>query len=236
MSQEPKYTKTILCLANSRRPRGRCVAGKEVSGNKFGAWIRPVNAQNDNAISESDMQFENGIAADVLDVLTIPMVLPSPKGHQTENHLIAPDYYWTKQSRATWRQVVEATDAVSGTLWPNGDSSYHGQNDKVSEALAASLDHSLVLIEPATLALIVGPESLYGGGSRRRIRASFTFKNAHYNFVVTDPWIEAQYFAGADGDFQIGNARICVSLSEIINGSAIKLVATVIAPDRAVEE
>jgi hypothetical protein len=232
MSQEPKYTKTILCLANSRRPGGRCVAGKELSGGRPGAWIRPINKENGHAISELDFQLENGTVADVLDILTIPMVQPCPQGHQSENHQIAPDYYWTKQSRANWRQVVEATDTVTGTLWPIGDSSYHGQNDKVSEALAGGLDHSLMLIEPATLALIVGPESQYGGGSRRRIRAAFAFNNMPYNFVVTDPWIEAKYFAGLDGHFQIAGSRLCISLSEIFNGSAFKLVATVITSDR----
>jgi hypothetical protein len=232
MSQEPKYTKTILCLANSRRPGGRCVAGKELSGGKIGAWMRPINGQNGNAVSELDLQLENGTVADVLDVLTIPMVQPSPQGHQTENHLIAPDYYWTKQFRANWQHVVEATDSVTGTLWSTGDSTYHGQNDKVSEALAAGFGHSLMLIEPATLTLIVGPASQYGGGSRRRVRAAFTFDKTYYNVVVTDPSIEAKYFAGSDGHFKIEGSRLCISLSEIFNGFAFKLVATVITPDR----
>jgi hypothetical protein len=95
---KPKYTKTILCLANSRRPYGRCVAGKDVED---GVWIRPINGQNAHAISEADLQLDDGTAADVLDVLTVPMVGPSPLGHQTENHLIAPDYYWVKERRAT---------------------------------------------------------------------------------------------------------------------------------------
>lgn len=232
MSQEPKYEKTLLCLANSRRPGGRCVAGKELTGGKIGAWIRPVNAQNGHAISESDLQFENGTSADVFDIVKVPMVEASPHGHQTENHLISPDYYWTKQSRATWAQIAEATDAVTGSLWPNGDWSYHGTNDKVSEALANGLTNSLLLIAPTNLELVVGPESQFGGGVRRRIRAVFKFNGSHYNFVVTDPWIEAKYFAGADGRFPLVGSRLCVSLAEILNGSATKLVATVITPDR----
>jgi len=232
MSEEPNYAKTILCLANSRRPGGRCVAGKELSGSNIGAWIRPINAQNGNAISELDLQLENGAAADVLDVLTIPMAEPRPQGHQTENHVIAPDYYWTKESRADWEQVIAATDMGTGMRWPTGQSSYHGLNDKVSEAFAAGLDHSLVLIEPTSLTLIVGPESQYGGGSRRRIRAQFMFRRNHYNLVVTDPWIEAKYFARLNGHFEIENSRLCISLTEVFNGSAFKLVATVITPDR----
>src|ERR1700733_238560 len=186
MSQEPKYTKKILCLANSRRPGGRCVAGKEFADGATGAWLRPVNAQNGNAISETDLQYENGKYADVLDLIEIPLVEEKPHGHQTENHLITPDYYWMKRGCATWAQIVDATDNVSGPLWSNPEHSFHGRNDKVPEALANTLTGSLLLIKPSLLDLVVGPESQYGGGSRRRIRADFQFDGVRYNFVVTD--------------------------------------------------
>jgi hypothetical protein len=54
MADDPTYTKTILCLANSRRRGGRCVAGKEFANNSAGPWILPVNVQNQSAISEID--------------------------------------------------------------------------------------------------------------------------------------------------------------------------------------
>src|SRR6266508_2004948 len=227
MPEEPKYTKTILCLANSRRPGGRCVAGKEFADGTAGAWTRPVNTHNHNAISEADLQYENGTSADALDIITIPLIEAVPQGHQTENHKISPDYYWTKEGSATWAQVVAATDSVAGPLWTNGHSSFHGLNDKVSEAEANTLTGSLYLIKPTEVKIIVGPESQYGGGSRRRIRASFVHNGNHYNFVVTDPWAEAKYFAGQDGTYPLENTRLCVSLSEAINGHAIKLVAGV---------
>lgn len=232
MSDEPKYKKTILCLANSRKLSGRCIAGKEVDGGKIGSWIRPVSDRASHEISENDMQYENGQSAKLLDIITIPMIEPRPHAYQTENHLIAADYYWVSKSRATWQQVVAGTDAVQGSLWPNGDSSYHGSNDKVAQAIANGLPNSLLLIEPAKLDLFVGKESVYGGGSKRAIRATFTFNKAQYRFMVTDPWIEEKYFGGPDGTYPIENCRLCVSLAEIIGGSATKLVAAVITPDR----
>jgi hypothetical protein len=63
---------------------------------KLGGWIRPINAQNGSAISESDLQYENGKSADVPDVVTVPMLGARPHGHQTENHLIDPDHHWKK--------------------------------------------------------------------------------------------------------------------------------------------
>ena len=211
MTDRPKYTKTILCLANSRRPSGRCVAGKEFASGKAGAWVRPVNPNNSDAISEADLQYKNGEFADVLDIVSIPMVEAKPHGHQTENEQIDPRFHWVKQSRATWVQIVEATDNVQGALWLNGDSSYHGTNDKVAQEKANTLKNSLVLIKPSRLSLIVGEESQFGGGSRRRVRASIDFNGQHYNFVVTDPWIEDEYFAGKDGTFQIAESRLLLA-------------------------
>jgi hypothetical protein len=232
MPHDPNYEKTILCFANSRRPGGRCVAGKEFANGRLGGWIRPINAQNGSAISESDLQYENGKSADVLDVVTIPMLGARPQGHQTENHLIDPDCYWEKQARTTWAEIVAATDTVTGSLWPNGDSSYHGTNDKVAEALATRLTNSLLLIEPTRLELVVARESQYQGGSKRKVRANFDLNGARYNFVVTDPWIEAKYFARVDGNYPVEGSRLCISLAEAINGLAIKLVATVLTQDR----
>ncbi|WP_316235311.1 MULTISPECIES: dual OB domain-containing protein [unclassified Bradyrhizobium] len=232
MPQAPKYTKTILCLANSRRPGGKCVAGKEFENGNTGVWIRPVNTPNDNAISDADAQYKDGTSADLLDIVLVSMSDAVPSHHQTENHQIDAGFYWTKKGRATWEQIVSATDSVTGPLWSDGDSSFHGKNDKVAEAIANGLTNSLLLVEPSSLALVVAQESKWGGGFERKVRAHFTLNSTEYNFVVTDPWIETEYFAKPDGSYPVNGSRLCVSLSKVINGSAIKLVAAVVTPDR----
>jgi hypothetical protein len=231
MNKAPNYRKTILCLAKSWRPHGHCVAGKIFDNGQAGAWLRPVNAKNGNAASDADLQYQDDTSAGVLDVVSIPFIGPRPESHQTENEDLDPEYYWIKKGGATWAEVVGATDTVAGTLWSNTDSSYHGLNDKVSEAEAATFKQSLYLIKPEQIDLVVGDESLFGGGTQRRIRAYFRFNGVCYNFVVTDPWITAEY-DGKEGTFRIDKCRLCVSLPEVFKGTATKLAAAVITPER----
>src|SRR5690348_12726764 len=103
--------KQVVCLAASWRPGGHCFACKEFNGNDVGPWIRPVNLQNNNAISQTDCRYANGHAANVLDVFTVTLDSPAPKGHQKENYAIAIGSAWTKQAVATWDVVKRATDS-----------------------------------------------------------------------------------------------------------------------------
>jgi hypothetical protein len=167
-------------------------------------------------------------------VIKVTLAQAQPLFHQTENHVIAP-IRWEKLQEATWNHVAAATETTNGALWHDGLRSYHGVNDKVSEAIATTLNTSLMLLEPQTLTLVVAQESKFLGGYDRRVRAEFTYNNTPYNFVVTDPWIEQKYFALADGRYDIPTSRLCLSLPEILNGNATKLVAAVITPENVEE-
>jgi len=226
------YHKTILCLANSRRPKGTCFAGKEFAAGETANWIRPVNASNGGAVSDHDRLYKDNSHADVLDIVRIPLKQPKPNLHHKEDHEIQDDQFWEKVGRATWPQIVGATDNVQGPLWSNGDSSHHGRNDKVSEKIAAKLAGSLYLIAPSRLNLVVGFESAFKKPDVRKVRADFTYGGTTYNFVVTDLVVEKEFFDKGDGTYTINDARLCVSLGEIFYGSAIKLAAAVIKSDR----
>ena len=103
------YTKTIVCLANSRKPpSGRCVAGREVASSGFGVWIRPVSARPTQEISEEERRYQNGTDPKVLDIITISMSGAQPQHHQQENHLVDDGYYWTKSGTVSWRDLLAA--------------------------------------------------------------------------------------------------------------------------------
>lgn len=148
------YQRTIICLANSRKPpSGRCIAGKELGGARAGQWLRPVSARPSREVSEEERRYETGEKAQLLDIVTVPLNSHSPLGHQTENHILAEDYYWTKVGTATWNQVSALIDPFDASFWIQAESTYHGRNDKVSELVAAGIGGSLKLIVPTNLKL-----------------------------------------------------------------------------------
>jgi hypothetical protein len=228
------HRRTVLCLANSRKPpSGRCVAGKEFANQGFGPWIRPVSSRPGHEISEEERQFEDGTSAQVLDIVEIPLLEARALSYQTENHLIDEHRYWTKRGSASWAQVRAAVDDFSGPLWVDGHSTCHGLNDKVPEDLAAGLDSSLKLIQVRQLRLDVVSESGYEGRPpRRRVRAAFGDRAHRYSMVVTDPVIESEYFAKKNGSYTVSDAIVCVSLSEVFSGHVHKLAAAVITRER----
>lgn len=226
------YTSTIVCLANSRKPGGRCVAGREVTGGRLGAWVRPVSARSGQEISWDERQYQDGRDPSLLDVIEIPMTSPQPQHHQTENHLIDPQYYWQKRGSVSWQTTQAAVETVGGPLWVNGFSSSNGENDRVPEAQAHLLRRSLYLVRPEQLVLHVATEGGDFGPPRRRVRARFLLEGYTYRVVVTDPIVESECLREPDGDYEVEGALACVSLSEGFNQYAYKLVAALFTKDR----
>lgn len=229
------YTKAIVCLANSRKPPsgGRCIAGREYHSGKFGEWVRPVSERDTREISEEERRYENGTDPKVLDIVSITMKQPLPHDHQQENHLIDAGYYWETSGRLSWNELLAAVDTPNGPLWENGHSSRHGLNDQVPQSRAATHKRSLYLVRPENLRIVVGIDDNSPYPNRRRVRAHFKLGTATYHLMVTDPPVEREFFAKANGQYPIEEALICVSLSEPYNGDAYKLAAAVITPARA---
>jgi hypothetical protein len=232
MAEEVKYVKKILCLADSRKASGRCVAGREISDKQIGPWIRPVSGREHEEISEEDRRYEDGHFPNLFDIISIPMLRPNPRTYQSENHLIANGNYWKKVGIATWQQIEAALDVVKGPLWANGYQSYGMTNNRVPEAQADKFENSLLLIRPTGLEITVGPRGSQYGPDWRRVRAVFKFNGEPYKLDLTDSIKGGEYRRGQSGTFPVPNAILCVSLGEVYKGNAYKLAAALITQDR----
>ncbi len=227
------YTRTIVCLANSRKPpQGRCVAGREYSADRFGDWIRAVSARPTHELSLKERRYPNGRDPRVLDIIAIPLARPQPEQHQQENHVIDATCRWMKQGELAWPALQSAVEDPAGPLWLNGYSSQHGHNDRVPEACLPQLSRSLYLVRPERLRLVVGVERGEMGLPRRRVRARFQLCEQPYCLPVTDPWMEFEYLSRDDGETVVAEALLCISLSHLYHGFVYKIAATVLLPPR----
>lgn len=221
--------KRIVCLANSRKLSGRCVAGKEWDGRRAVAWVRPVSARPHEEVSEHERQYEDGSDPKVLDILEIPLVGRRPRGYQQENWLLDDKLYWKRVGQVAWGDLTRLEDKPE-LLWINGHSTYHGQNDRVPLAEAAKLRSSLYLIRVPRVVLSVFAPGADFGNPKKRVQARFEHRGVGYRFWITDPGIERTYVAKGDGDYRKGETCLTVSLGEPAeDGYCYKLVAAIIS-------
>lgn len=228
------YRKTIVCLANSRKHQGRCIAGKELVEDRLESWIRPISDRPLAELRRSERCYWLGREPRLLDVLSVTLDRPGPGAHafQAENHLIAANPRVRKRGRWKWKSLTPFLDRPS-SLWRNGNSSYHGHNDRMSLSAASSFRESLFLIEPRQLVLETVDEGKGFRSMRRRLRASFVYRGVTYRFSVTDPATERALRLQPEGEYPVSAAYLCVSLGEPhTDNFCYKLVAAVIPKKR----
>ncbi|MFJ8690833.1 dual OB domain-containing protein [Micromonospora wenchangensis] len=221
--------KRILCLANSRKPQGRCIAGLELDGARARGWIRPVSSRPHQAVAESERRYEDGSEPQVLDVIDIPLISPQPRGHQQENWVLDHNFYWAKVGELAPRQLTVLADA-SGSLWKNGWQTRNGLNDCIptEETDVAGGSLKLILLKDG-LKLRVYTTGGSFGNPKRRVQADFHFDGVRYNIWVTDPVIEDEYQPRPDGEYELGASYLTVSLGEpYVDERCHKLVAAII--------
>jgi len=104
------YKKKIVCLANSRKYNGRCIAGKEMVSGQYGEWIRPVSDRKEGEISKKEERvFADGSDPQILDIISIALLKPLAHKYkyQTENHLIDSNIHWEKTGVEIWDNLKQ---------------------------------------------------------------------------------------------------------------------------------
>lgn len=220
------YVKTIVCLANSKKTGGKCVAGKEVRPSGYGGWIRPVSPRPSAEVWPSEYRYDSHSYPKLLDIIEVTLDHPAPLHHQTENHVIAA-VPWVKTGELPWSELRNLRDRPS-SLWINSDRTRGGLNNCISREEAATLQDSLVLIKPTDFVLEIGPDPWTGTG--RKYRGRFKYKGTHYNLSVTDPAAMRAFGSHAEGDHPLADVYLCISMTEPYpaDGRCHKLVAAII--------
>lgn len=219
---EPDIARIVI-LANSRKLSGRCIAGKDPES---GIWYRPVGDREDQAVAEDERRFQDGSDPRLLDLVDVPLRKHMPSGRQPENWLLDPEWYWELNDRLEASSLPDLADRPAA-LWLLGSHTVHGVNDRVPEGTPTDDSGSLALVRASDLRIrVVRPGETYGS-ARRQVRGRFNYSGITYDFAVTDPITEREYLAQDDGEHQLGERWITVSLAEAHKGFAYKLIAAV---------
>ncbi len=226
-------TVEIICLANSRKLQGRCLAGLRVDG---AGWIRPVAARSgEGTLHAADYCLPDGSEPRLLDVVRIGVSGASSEPHQPENRRISRTP-WLLVSRPDPKAVPDAVRTLLCSSLVKGPLLLENFGDK--------RDYAALCRKPAaaSLALIV-PENLTwciktGVRGNRQTKAQFTLTHTPYCLSVTDP-VWAQRLAHLPNGLYPREAAFVgrdeqilftISLSEPLewNNHCYKLVAGVI--------
>jgi hypothetical protein len=214
----------LVCLANSQKHGGRCVAGITTAG----SWVRPVSSELDGTLSPRDYTLGDGSEPALLDVIRLE-ASHSPKPHQPENWQIS-GAQWQRlgrlgsQEARRWLHQV----AIPGPQLLGSPADRFNYTDLVEHPIHSSL----CVVEPAEARWHI--TSNFKG--MRQIRANFKLAGEPYNLPVSDPhWagllsrFDFGYYSNSDVSIARSQAVfLTVSLTEPFNGSCFKLIAAVV--------
>ncbi len=215
----------IVCLANSRKYSGRCVAGKELLQDGIGGWIRLVSGSGSGELTIKEITMKNGKPPELLDIIALYTGGEAAHGYQPENRL-AGDTLWLKDGEMPPSILRRLCDEPEH-LWVDGFSSAGGVNDRIPLDLAEkNIASSLLLVAVERLCVVVGEDAR----GLKRARAEFAYHGVDYRLAITDPVIESRYMQMDAGRYPVedGENYLTVSISEPFDGFCYKLAAAFI--------
>jgi hypothetical protein len=215
----------LICLANSRKYSGRCVAGVElllsnIRGqryevkhyNGYPAWIRPISGNEFGQVDEYLVEDIN-----LLDIIKVEALKNCPEGYQSENVLFEPE------SIAVVESVSPEERLLDKLISPIDIPLFGNDSNALSPDEIKKLGYSLAFIKPEAWACHFFT-NIYG----KKVRMKFTHNKIDYDLPITDldfcetfencPTIVESY----------KRIYLAISLGKYFKGSYYKLVAGVI--------
>jgi len=206
----------LLCLANSFKRGGGCVAGIRLD---TGAWIRPVTDSEDGTLPSSRCQLDVGRPAAPLDVIRMSLARPAPRVHQPEDWIAGPQQ-WRLRSSHKFPAAADVLDRYTF----RGGMLFGTPTDRVPETtigetgVEASL--ALLRIEAPVFRSEVNP---FDG--KTKVRAVFIHGGVAYDLSVTDRNLRVG-LAKVIGTYpSFADWYVTISLGEPFRGACYKLIA-----------
>lgn len=209
----------FICLANSFKEGGRCLAGIELDANNNPVlvdgrpkWIRPV-------CNTPHGEVQNHIAEpfQILDIIQLDVTGNQPQGYQSENVTF---------NETTIRTVGNYNRNELANLCDNRNLIFANRGKAVSQEAITNLNHSLLLVRTNQFEVI---EKTYEDTpNKKQQRLVFSYNAKQYDFPITDPVFLHRYQSNPDFMEPYNESFISVSLGVVWKDWYYKLVAGII--------
>ena len=218
--------KYFICLANSYKHGGRCIAGIEVVPQSDGnlgivhhddgrpRWIRPVsmsaNGEIPNHLAES---FE------IFSLVKLTDVEPCPDKAHTE------DVHCTRMEICPF-ELSPTKNFLNQLLDTQHQAIFYYRGKTIPAPIIDRLDYSLMLIHPDNACAYCDEER-----ENSKYRMKFTYYGSNYDFPITDPIFLEQFKKSPESYADLNGVYLVLSLGLEFEGFHYKLVATVVIPN-----
>ena len=218
--------KYFICLANSYKHGGRCIAGIEVVPQSDGSlgivrhddgrprWIRPVsmsaNGEIPNHLAESFKIFS---------LVKLTDVEPCPDNAHTE------DVHCTRMEICPF-ELSPTKDFLNQLIDTQHQAVFYFRGKSIPTTIIDRLDYSLMLIHPDNACAYCDEER-----ENSKYRMKFTYNGSNYDFPITDPVFLEQFKKSPDSYADLDGVYLVLSLGIAFEGFHYKLVATVVIPN-----
>lgn len=217
--------KYFICLANSYKRGGRCVAGVEIVFDVNGKlnpvcdddgkprWIRPIAKTTYGEIP-------NYVAEDIklLSVVKLYNVVPCPNKPHTEN------VYYSKLEQCKY-DLSHDVSLINLFFDNTHQAIFHNRGRAVSAEMSMGINYSLMLIHAKDACAYIDENR-----EKSKNRMSFTYSGANYDFPITDPIFLDEFKKAPEHYANIPDVYLTLSLGLEFEGWHHKLVAGVIIP------
>lgn len=218
----------FICLANSYKRGGRCIAGVEIDinsdnhwtikRNEDGSpkWVRPIAQTTEfGEIPEGEAHF-----LPLLSVVRLTDVVPCPQMAHSEdvNYKMM---YPVGRVPAIPTVFDKLMDDAHPILFYNTDYSISVETYKHGE-------YSLMMIHPEGLSFHLDPTK-----NRAKYFLTFKYNGAVYDFTITDPYFYQYIEQHPDAIENLSDVYLTLSLGLEYEGRHHKLIAAIIIPSKA---